>query len=172
MLRAAQWCGLGEARHTQDILAACLPTVCNKQAVTAGNSRSDNPVPTLVTRGGVPVLEGGGGDAVVATKAESPAEATSLLAKRPVLGGVVGLVPGRDLPQHRLQLLGGPIGLVHTMARDAVKPDVKTFDQLLKLIPSSTEAEQVWYCILLCTATAPHYIIGAAGSDGGCGRQT
>ena len=171
-MRAAQWCGLGEGQHTQDILAACLPTVSTKQAVTAGNNSSDNPVPTLVTRGGVPVLEGGGGEAVVATTAEPPAEATSLLAKRPVLGGVVGLVPGRDLPQYRLELLGGPAGLVQTMARDAVKPDVKTFDQLLKLIPSSTQAEQVWCCTSLCTATALHCITGAAGADGGCGRQT
>jgi hypothetical protein len=43
----------------------------------------------------------------------------------------------------RLILVGGCSGLLEQMNKDGVKPNIKTFTQLLDTIPSTRAAEQV-----------------------------
>ncbi|XP_014247871.1 pentatricopeptide repeat-containing protein 1, mitochondrial [Cimex lectularius] len=43
---------------------------------------------------------------------------------------------------HKLMLFGGAQGFLEIMAHSKIKPDVKTFTQLLSLIPASRDAEQ------------------------------
>jgi len=67
-------------------------------------------------------------------------EVPNLLAKRPDVGEIVGLAPS-DTPQNRLALMGGSAGFIEWMLKDRVKPDIKTMDQMLRLIPNTNEAE-------------------------------
>ena len=64
-----------------------------------------------------------------------------MLEKRPPIGdNIVSLAP-EDNPQNRLMLMGGMTGLMMVMKRDRVSPNIKTFDQLLRVIPNNLEAE-------------------------------
>lgn len=47
------------------------------------------------------------------------------------------------IPCHRLILVGGCSGLLEQMNKYGVKPDIRTFTQLLDTIPSTKSAEQV-----------------------------
>ncbi|CAH1795535.1 unnamed protein product [Owenia fusiformis] len=47
-----------------------------------------------------------------------------------------------ETPQDRLMLLGGMSGFLSHMSVDGAKPDIKTFSQLLELIPSDTHIEK------------------------------
>jgi len=46
-----------------------------------------------------------------------------------------------DTPTKRLALIGGMPGFLSHMRKDSVKPDIRTFTQLLDAIPSSRDAE-------------------------------
>ena len=65
----------------------------------------------------------------------------NLLAKRPEVGHIVGLAP-TDTAQNRLLLMGGQSGFFEWMMKDHVKPDIKTLDQMLRIIPNTNEAEE------------------------------
>ena len=65
----------------------------------------------------------------------------NLLSKRPAVDtNIFGLSP-QDTPQSRLMLMGGASGLVELMKWDRVMPNIKTFDQLLRIIPNTKEDE-------------------------------
>ena len=61
--------------------------------------------------------------------------------RRPQDGSVVGL-GALDTPPARLALLGGVPGVLSHMARDEVRPDIRTFAQLLDMVPREAEAEE------------------------------
>ena len=69
-------------------------------------------------------------------------EIPNLLAKRPTIpANMVGLTPD-DSRQNRLMLMGGLGGFLEMMWKDRVKPDIKTFDQLLRVIPNNSQSEK------------------------------
>merc|ERR1711874_260699 len=69
-------------------------------------------------------------------------EIPNLLAKRPTIpANMVGLTPD-DTRQNRLMLMGGQAGFLEMMWKDRVKPDIKTFDQLLRVIPNTSQSEE------------------------------
>jgi len=59
---------------------------------------------------------------------------------RPKVENIVSLAP-QDTAPNRLVLMGGHLGLVDQMAKDRVKPDLKTVSQLLRLAPNNLEVE-------------------------------
>jgi hypothetical protein len=50
---------------------------------------------------------------------------------------------------YRLILVGGCSGLLEQMNKHGVKPNIKTFTQLLDTIPSTRAAEQVYRCLCI-----------------------
>jgi len=74
-------------------------------------------------------------------------EVPNLLAKRPQVDHIVGLVPD-DTPQNRLQLMGGAVGFFEWMNKDKVVPDIKTMDQMLRIIPNTNEAEKQFLSLM------------------------
>merc|ERR1719312_389569 len=65
----------------------------------------------------------------------------NLLSKRPQIGENIINMSGEDTRESRLMVMGGLSGLVELMRKDKVAPDIKTFDQLLRLIPNTRENE-------------------------------
>ena len=57
----------------------------------------------------------------------------NLLSKRPAVAHIVALAPC-DNPANRLLLMGGHGGFLDLMAKDRVKPESKTFAQLLAMV--------------------------------------
>ncbi|PNF32842.1 hypothetical protein B7P43_G03468 [Cryptotermes secundus] len=65
----------------------------------------------------------------------------NLLAVRPHFGNIIALSEVKK-PEDRLILVGGCSGLLEQMNKYGVKPDIRTFTQLLDTIPSTKSAEQ------------------------------
>ena len=138
MLKAAQDCGVGEISHSRDILTACLPVNKRKKLLEKekrGEKRKEKKKLAasdsleLVSKDDIP-------------REVEMAEIPNLLAKRPSLpSNMVGLAPA-DTRQNRLMLMGGTVGFLEMMWKDRVKPDIKTFDQLLRVIPNTSQSEE------------------------------
>ena len=78
----------------------------------------------------------------------------NLLARRPHLGNLISLSEVKK-PEDRLLLLGGFLGFLNTMKQLEVKPDLKTYTELIEVIPSSKAAEnrlmsQLWKDEIKC----------------------
>ena len=140
MLKAAQDCGLGDIKYSRDILIACLPVP--KQKVLQDKEEKERKEKKLTSSD--PTSSG----LELVSKADIPSELDrsvkmpNLLAKRPPMSdSILGLAP-QDTPQNRLLLMGGTFGFLEMMWRDRVTPDIKTFDQLLRVIPNTKEGEE------------------------------
>lgn len=68
--------------------------------------------------------------------------APNLLTKLPHLGSLVALSEIRK-PDDRLLLLGGASGFLREMEKARVTPDIKTFTQLIDVIPPTHAAEKM-----------------------------
>ena len=64
----------------------------------------------------------------------------NLLAPRPHLGNLISLAEVKK-PDDKLLLLGGFSGFLETMKSFDVKPDIKTYTELIEVIPSTISAE-------------------------------
>jgi len=147
MLRAAEECRLGDISHSRDIILACLPIhekdellrkEENKKKYQKAKKESD--VVRDIEDRGKPVLEIVPREEID-TDVVPFTELPNLLSKRPdVDPNILGLSP-QDTPQSRLMLMGGTTGLVELMKWDRVQPNIKTFDQLLRIIPNTEEDE-------------------------------
>ena len=128
MLKAAQDCKLGDVKYSKDIISACLPSPQSNKSQSRIEERreesqgsEDHSTSDLVVHQQVP----------------------NLLSKRPSVNeNIIGLTP-RDTPQSRLMLMGGTSGLLDLMMKDRASPNIKTFDQLLRLIPNTKEEEMM-----------------------------
>jgi len=153
MLKAAQDCGLGDIRYTGDILQACLAAEKQitfereKIKVFAEEKKKRSGLLDAQEESKTISSEHFGEMKLVAKEDKEKAlgimpfrEVPNLLAKRPDVGEIVGLAPS-DTPQNRLALMGGSAGFIEWMLKDRVKPDIKTMDQMLRLIPNTNEAE-------------------------------
>ena len=146
MLKAAQDCRIGDVRFSRDIILACLPMPEQEQILKRDRKREEKEARKAkfaAERGSTkPILEIVSNEENETNKEVALwTQMPNLLAKRPpVDANIIGLAP-EDTPQTRLMLLGGLNGLVQQMKKDRVSPDIKTFDQLLRIIPNTTEAE-------------------------------
>jgi len=153
MLKAAQDCGLGDIKYTGDIIQACLTV--EKQIEYEKTKHKSLEAQKRKSKGLLEQkddYEGPSQQRLDVLTIISPEdknkelgivplkEMPNLLAKRPDVEGIVGLAPS-DTPQNRLMLMGGQTGFIEWMMRDRVEPDIKTLDQMLRLIPNTNEAE-------------------------------
>ena len=153
MLKAAQVCRLGDIKHTKDILIACLPVPQQKVLLEKERREKKNDGKKIMS------LNGEGLDLVpegsIPRELETSVEMPNLLAKRPTLpDNLVGLAP-EDNPHTRLMLMGGMSGLLELMAKDKVRPDIKTFDHLLRVIPNTKESEEDLLLSMKTTGVKP-----------------
>ena len=140
MLKAAQDCRVGEIKYSRDVLIACLPVHKQKELLKQEKKEKQRKVKKQLTASDSSGLE-------LVTKNDIPSELEmvdipNLLAKRPSIpSNMVGLTPD-DTRQNRLMLMGGLAGFLEMMWKDRVKPDIKTFDQLLRVIPNTSQTEE------------------------------
>ena len=147
MLRAAEQCGLGDPAHSRDIILASLPVHEKEKllrreenAQKYKKAKKESEVVRKIEERGKPVLEIVSRDEID-TDIIPFTEMPNLLSKRPAVDtNILGLSP-QDTPQSRLMLMGGASGLVKLMKWDRVMPNIKTFDQLLRIIPNTKEDE-------------------------------
>ena len=139
MLKAAQDCRVGEIKYSRDVLIACLPVHKQKELLKQEKKENKKKVKEKLAASDSSCLE-------LVSKTDIPSELEmvkipNLLAKRPAIpANMVGLTPD-DTRQNRLMLMGGLGGFLEMMMKDRVKPDIKTFDQLLRVIPNTSQSE-------------------------------
>ena len=139
MLKAAQDCRVGEIKYSRDVLIACLPVHKQKELMKQEKKENKKKVKEKLAASDSSGLE-------LVSKIDIPSELEmveipNLLAKRPAIpANMVGLTPD-DTRQNRLMLMGGLGGFLEMMMKDRVKPDIKTFDQLLRVIPNTSQSE-------------------------------
>lgn len=126
MLRCCRDTNLGDLETTEQVIQAILlcdtshPSQYNKQLTATSSSEMQMKKSTEI----------------------SESDTTpNLLALRPHLGNLVSLSEVTK-PDHRLLLLGGFFGFLETMEQFDVSPDLKTFTELLEVIPPTISAEK------------------------------
>nr|CAD7577958.1 unnamed protein product [Timema californicum] len=123
LLRCTKECGLGDPDVARDLLQPFV--------VESRLKREDAPVTTSIR-------------SVVADEESSSLVETrpNLLGHYPCLGSNLLPLAEVNTPENRLLLLGGPSGFLQAMKEMWVDPDIKTFTQLLHLIPPTLAAEK------------------------------
>jgi len=175
MLKACQDCGLGDIRYTGDIIQACL-TAENQIAFERAKIKAIKEEKLKQKRLSEEPRDNGNINSEEARSEENnqfskihvvsqqekdkeigivPShEVPNLLAKRPEVGHIIGLAPV-DTAQNRLMLMGGQPGFIQWMKKDHVTPDIKTLDQMLRVIPNTNEAEEELLSLLPHLAIIP-----------------
>ena len=152
MLKAAQDCGLGDIRYTGDIIQACLTAehqiALKRSKIKALKEEKLKMKKLPEEETSIPENEHGSNIQIVSKEDKDKElgivpfhDVPNLLAKRPEVGHIVGLAP-TDTAHNRLMLMGGQSGFFEWMMKDHVKPDIKTLDQMLRIIPNTNEAEE------------------------------
>ena len=67
--------------------------------------------------------------------------APNLLERRPNFDNVVAISGALNNPQDRFLMMGGSTGFFSVLSQHKIKPDVKTFSQMLRLVGDSEEDE-------------------------------
>uniref|UniRef100_A0A1B6FRY6 PROP1-like PPR domain-containing protein n=1 Tax=Cuerna arida TaxID=1464854 RepID=A0A1B6FRY6_9HEMI len=125
LLRCSRDCGLGDEKSTQQVIQVLL---CSGQ--------ENIKVPLLNSEAQESTNKG-----KLLAVTNSTESVPNLISQRPTMGSVIA-VTNITQPEHRLMLMGGCKGVLEQMARFKVKPDVKTFTQMLDQLPSTLQAEQ------------------------------
>ena len=143
LLRCVRDTELGDVETMEEVLRTILlkSESIDEQIKLEAHSTTptDNPAVQLVT----------------STKTEEVDDPKpNLLARRPHLGNLISLSEVKK-PEDRLLLLGGFLGFLNTMKQLEVKPDLKTYTELIEVIPSSKAAEnrlmsQLWKDEIKC----------------------
>lgn len=145
MIRAARDCGIGDANKMKRVITnilhgshASVKLKSNKTQVFLIEAKPK----TVINPNG-----NDNADAVEEPKSTNELVSTevcdqmpNLLSKLPHLGSIVQLSLV-ETPEDRLMLLGGVKGIIAELEETKVRPNVKTFSQLLYTIPSTREAE-------------------------------
>ncbi|XP_069701476.1 pentatricopeptide repeat-containing protein 1, mitochondrial [Periplaneta americana] len=140
LLRCVRDCGLGDLDVTHDVF----------NRITSGNFSQDNkPIPErrhLLTESNKDSGHDTGSENVALNEVKSLVAPVlenrpNLLAPIPHFGNIIGLSE-ITRPEDRLILVGGCSGFLEQMKKHKVKPNIKTFTQLLDTIPSTKAAEQ------------------------------
>ena len=134
---------MGDVKHTKDILIACLPAPereKKRKNEKANVAPSINQLKTSDSDSFLELVTKEEEDLQLA-RIESVQPMPNLLSKRPQIGKNIINMSGEDSKESRLMVMGGVSGLLELMKKDKVAPDIKTFDQLLRLIPNTAENE-------------------------------
>nr|CAD7267150.1 unnamed protein product [Timema shepardi] len=123
LLRCTKECGLGDPDVARDLLQPFV--------VESRLKREYAPVTTSI------------GSVVADEESSSLVETRpNLLGHYPCLGSNLLPLAEVNTPENRLLLLGGPSGFLQAMKEMWVDPDIKTFTQLLHLVPPTLAAEK------------------------------
>lgn len=134
MMRCTRDCGIGDLPIAQQAIAKIL---------------SDSKSLTQIKRSREQLLIGDGNnspatkalyDGTVASSEDTCNQTPNLISDLPHLGSLVQ-VNAIKTGTERLFLLGGMDAIITEMERLKVRPDVKTFSQLLSMMPATVEAE-------------------------------
>lgn len=147
MLRCTRDCGVGDIKTMQQMIANIL----NQSRSTLKASKIRNQTLLIEDKPSKAINDaesGGKEDQLVADRSSSEVDEAievcdqmpNFIAKLPHLGSLVSLSEIKSA-QDRLLLLGGLSGVCDEIEAAKVRPDVKTFSQLLFTLPSTRDAE-------------------------------
>lgn len=143
MLRCTRDCGIGDLQQMKAVIAQLLSqsgklakmrNIKNKTLLIA-----DKPTTPINATDCTELTQQTDSDVKLQTK-EICDQMPNLLNKLPYLGSVVQLEMVKTA-EDRFMLLGGLNGFIAELEETKVRPDVKTFSQILYAIPSTQEAE-------------------------------
>uniref|UniRef100_A0A336K072 CSON010148 protein n=1 Tax=Culicoides sonorensis TaxID=179676 RepID=A0A336K072_CULSO len=140
MLRCVRDCGIGDVETTERLIQEIIEL--NK---TNKKNKIEAPKKEIITIGETKIEE----DNIVKVPVtvQTSEESTTgfnmpnLLAESPQLGNLLSISEIKR-PEERLLLLGGLAGFLQEMDVHKVNPDIKTFTQLVDIIPSTLESEK------------------------------
>ncbi|XP_054257016.1 pentatricopeptide repeat-containing protein 1, mitochondrial isoform X2 [Macrosteles quadrilineatus] len=127
LLRCSRDCGMGDDTSTELVVQVLL------QAGQKNSNRLKLTAPSEQLESQMTVTE------------DSGQNVPNLISPKPTMGDVV-VMKRIASPEHRLLLMGGSSGVLDLMEKFNVKPDIKTFTQLLDQIPSTLSAENDLLC--------------------------
>ncbi|XP_055690669.1 pentatricopeptide repeat-containing protein 1, mitochondrial [Lutzomyia longipalpis] len=129
LLRCVRDCGLGDLETTEGVIKEILAG-----SVAARNtkmlSNPENPSPEEST------------EITETINSENSSSTPNLISTSPHLGNLVALGEVKK-PEDRLLLLGGMTGFLEEMRICNVAPDIKTFTELIEVIPPTLAAEKL-----------------------------
>lgn len=149
MIRCTRDCGIGDANEMRKVIANILQSsqaavklkMNKKEQVLLIEDKPTTPININATD------DGNNNDLVEQLESKNEVASTevcdqmpNLLTKLPHLGSIVKLTMVQTA-EDRLMLLGGVKGIIAEFEETKVRPNVKTFSQLLYTIPSTREAE-------------------------------
>ncbi|KAF7273413.1 hypothetical protein GWI33_013878 [Rhynchophorus ferrugineus] len=129
LLRCTRDSGLGDVETTRDVI----------QKIVGEECRDSSNVLCLSDETGDEEKQSN--SAMVSNWQESNGARPDLLCEKPHLGNILSISEVKS-PEDRLLLLGGCKNFLDTMIRYKCTPDIKTFTQLLDVIPSTNVAEK------------------------------
>lgn len=147
MIRCTRDCNIGDANAMRSVIAVILQSSQasvklkrNKEQILLIDDKPKTPI-------NVNANENENTDLVEQSESKNELmskevcdQMPNLLSKLPHLGSIVQLSMVHT-PEDRLMLLGGVKGIIAEFEETKVRPNVKTFSQLLYTIPSTREAE-------------------------------
>ncbi|GAB0088560.1 pentatricopeptide repeat-containing protein 1, mitochondrial [Sergentomyia squamirostris] len=130
LLRCVRDCGLGDLETTESVIKQILAdSLGENQKLLNDPQRSD------------PENIENSSSTEVSKDIEHQSTAPNLISRSPHLGSLVALGEVKKA-EDRLLLLGGMTGFLEEMHTCNVTPDIKTFTELLEVIPSTVAAEK------------------------------
>ena len=144
LLRATRDCNIGDSDLTYDVMLACMSPIeaqkhrtallapPGQSALQAGGARKAADAET--SRSGV--LE------LVDRDLPASVSVPNLLERSPKFDNVVAISGALNNPQDRFLMIGGSTGFFSVLSKHKIKPDVKTFSQMLRLVRDSEEDEE------------------------------
>ncbi|XP_059620362.1 pentatricopeptide repeat-containing protein 1, mitochondrial [Phlebotomus argentipes] len=125
LLRCVRDCGLGDLEATEAVIQQILAQSMAAKQKRLSSAEEDVEKGTELT-----------------TEADNAGTPPNLICLRPHLGSLVSLGEVTKA-QDRLLLLGGISGFIEEMRTCKVTPDIKTFTELIEVIPSTETAEKL-----------------------------
>lgn len=143
LLRCTRDCGFGDIHEMKNVIALLLHfSKKDANLKTTGNEVlliEDKPTNSINANEHVEIVEKTSSDVDSLSK-EVCDQMPNLLNRLPHLGSVVQLKMANS-PEDRLMILGGLNGVIAEFEENKVRPNVKTFSQLLYSIPATQAAE-------------------------------
>lgn len=153
MLRCVRDCGIGDLQTMQELIEQILVESSRAEGVDVPRLEAnvEDSVLQIEAAGQVDAHEVDSAHIQLAPKAPKTSDVQApndeafnrpnLLSSRPHLGRLVALAEVRKA-EDRLLLLGGCSGFLHEMQAAKARPDIKTYTQLIDVLPPTNVAEK------------------------------